>query len=417
MKVPQQVSIIKEEGDLDLYHYDEKNIQHPSDADDWKGIVMYDNMEVAKSFAWAPTYVDEELPTNLVYTRLYEATLLRFYRFDGKPMISTHKQINISDKSSRATPSSRPFITLVEEAIRGWKYSTAEYSTVGGMGYAFTPTSWEELCMDDWCHVFLLVDQSNQITDLYDLTKTSEIVDENGDADIITTMAPKLIHSISYKRGYDLDTEDNIFHMTHYLGQPTFDGDDRYIEYKWLVPELKVMVQKDAVDVLDNGGAVVGFSLDDPYHTYKYLSESYDRKLELAGETFNPVHRWHQLMDVNPNDAQEYLTQLPWHLKHINQADMYNAVNDHINNISSMLAANIALRYNGKDASLDPAVYKKSSAIITSVLSTLRDQKLKRNTDIEKLANRYVAEIVSQMSFSDRHALNRVVSRMDRESK
>jgi len=59
---------------------------------------------VACSFPWANTVVkDDDYPLISYNTPLYEATILRFYRHEGKPKISTHRQIDVSTRDSRVT--------------------------------------------------------------------------------------------------------------------------------------------------------------------------------------------------------------------------------------------------------------------------------------------------------------------------
>lgn len=425
MNIPQNVALLKEENDLKLYHYTDQ-AQHPSDADFWKGVVMDGNTVVARSFPWAPTVVTDDLPDDQVYTPLYEATILRFYRHEGKPMIGTHRQIDISNRDSRVTPASRRFIDLVREAIAAWEYREYTYTTPSPHtndtinGYAFTPSSWEELCVAGWCHVFLLVDTSNQITDLVDLSETREMFGENGESDIVTFTGPKLIHALSFTEGGDMN-EYGVYPMVPYGGQVSFDvspDELGYQQYTWLVPQLTTMTREQAEEHIADAGAVVGFSPLSPDVTVKYLSPEYARKLELAGETFNPIHRWHQLMDESVEDANEYVSNLPWHLKHISLNDMSDAHAAHINKIVTTLSDNLVARFNRQDATMDRRLYTKVGPIVTDVVSTLRT-KYGRNTprvnELRNEAESLLLERLLALKYSERHAIHGTIQRIAHE--
>lgn len=420
VNIPQNVNLIKEENDLKLYHYTD-DAQHPGPSDFWKGVVLDGNTVVARSYPWTPTIVTEDLPDNLVYTPLYESTILRFYKVDGKPMIGTHRQIDVSNKDSRVSAASKRFIDLVNEAIKGWKYSEYTYTMPNNSrGLAYTPTSWEELCVDGWCHVFLLVDVSNQITDLTDLSRTYEITDDRGESDVVTFTSPKLIHAISFQVGGDV-TPDGLYPMVPYTGDIIYDvptDADGFSQYTWILPKLPVMSKDLAQTLIDDGMAVVGFSPVTPTDTFKYLSYEYARKLELAGETFNPIHRWHQLMDVSVEDATEYIQNLPYHLKHITLDDMKEAHARHLDKIVSTLAPNAVARFKRRDATMDSRIYKKVSSLIAEVVNALRS-KYARNTpsDQELLteAEALVLERVLALSYTDQHALHGTIQRVARE--
>jgi len=420
MNIPQNVATIREEGDLKLYHYTD-TAQHPGVSDFWKGVVMDENVVVARSFPWGPTVVTDVLPDDYVYTPMYEATVLRFYRHEGKPMIGTHRQIDISQRDSRVTPSSKRFIDLVKEAIARWDYKQYDYAVPDrGNGYAYTPTTWEELCIHGWCHVFLLVDTSNQITDLIDLSRTHELTNKNGETDIVTFTGPKLLHAMSFVQDTEMD-ESGMYPMVPYGGQVVMDipiDDQGYQQYTWLVPHLNVMTSEQAEERLENGGAVVGFSPLFPDQTTKYLSYEYARKLELAGETFNPVYRWHQLMDENIDDATEYINNLPWHLKHMSIFDMQEEHADHLNNIINTLAINVVARFNKKDATMDRRLYNKVSPIIAETVAELRNKYGRdkvNNTVLQREAESLLLEKLLSLSYIDQHAINSTIQRVARD--
>lgn len=314
------VAQISSEDGLALYHY-RKDATHPGDADFWKGVVIDEHSGdiVARSFQWAPTVVTEVVPVEDVYTPYYEATVIRFYRHHGQALVGTHRQINITDKRSRVD-TGRPFMELIRDSINAWEYSREEYPVASGedeiphegsMGIAFTPSDWEDLCIEGFCNIFLLMDQSNQITDLVDLAEEYD-TEEEGGVHTVRTVSPKLIHAMTLMQqdGAMIPVNDDI--VVH---APIIVDDVHYSEYRLIVPKIERFDHIGADSVLSDGGAVVGFSPISPDVTVKYLSPAYDRKLKLAGETFNPVHRWFQLMDSNPEDAQAYLQHLPHHKK------------------------------------------------------------------------------------------------------
>lgn len=419
--IPQYVTVLKEENDLQLLHYTEE-APHPGPVDLYKGLVVDGDTVVARSFPWSPTVVSEVLPEDLVYTPLYEATILRFYRVDGKPMVGTHRQIDISNRDSRVTPSSRRFIDLVKEAIASWDYREYKYTTpAGATGKAYTPTSWEELCVEGWCHIFLLVDTSNQITDLTDLSETHEVTDQQGVSDVVTFTTPKLIHALSFERGGDL-TPYGLYPMVPHSGQIIYDvprNKEGVDQYTWLVPSLPVLSPFEAQELIDEGAAVVGFSPLSPATTTKYLSYEYARKLELAGETFNPIHRWHQLMDISIDDATEYVEHLPWHSKHITLRDMEDAHTRHLNKIVSALAPNVVARFNRIDATMDRRLWNKVKDIVNDTVTDLRTKYYRTRPSVKELtteAEALILEKVLPLSYSEQHALHRTIQRVDHDS-
>jgi hypothetical protein len=413
------IQLIKKENDLSLYHYTD-DAQHPGNDDYWKGIVLDDKRVVACSYPWSQTVITENLPDDHIYTPLCEATILRFYRVDGKPMIGTHKQIDVSHRDSRVTASSKRFADLVKEAISVWEYKEYAYQTRDGRdAYAYTPSSWEDLCMEDWCHVFLLIDNSNQITDLLDLSVSHEMFDCKGNSDIVTFNHPRLIHAISFRVGTTPD-DDGIIRMIPVYGEVTYDvpeDEHGYTQYSWIVPQLPTMSASQAQHIIDDGGAVVGFTYEHPTDTVKYLSYEYARKLDLAGDTFNPIHRWHQLMDEDPEDAIEYLNNLPYHMKHITLADVNDAYNRHTCTIVDTISNNIVARYSKRDASIDKRLYNKVKDIISEVLAELRNRYKRRPSDkqIMKDVRDMVLTRVQSLSYTDQHSLHGTIQRVSRQ--
>lgn len=419
MKIPQHVRIVKEEKDIKLYHYTD-DATHPGATDYWKGIVLDGASVIARSYPWSPSVVTDVLPGNMLYTPLYEATILRFYRIDGKPVIGTHRQINVTDKACRVSPNTRPFFELVQQAISAWEYKEYEYTTYDGRnGMAFTPSSWEDLCIEGWCHVFLLVDTSNQITDLYNLSEVNEILTCDGEVETVTLLSPKLLHAISFMEGGEMRDE-GVIDMTPYVGPLMFDipsDKDGYTQYQWIIPTVETLSSENAQSMIDRGAAVIGFDPEDPTDTVKYLSTEYYYKLELAGSTFNPIHRWHQLMDKDPEMAEEYLQHLPYHMKHITLTDVHEAHARQMNKIINTLTVMTVARYNGKDEKIEKKLLNKSNDIMNEIISDVR-AKHKRNRPSQKVLQREIEELVIQhilaMSYSERHAFHRTIQRAER---
>lgn len=430
MIVPQNVEIIKQEEDLKLYHYTDK-AQHSSPSDFWKGIVMNGNEIVARSFPWSKTVVTDVLPEDQVFTPLYEATILRFYRFEGKPMIGTHRQIDISNKDSRVTPSSRRFVDLVQDAIAAWDYSEYHYEIPSESddfngnpisiekksrkGFAFTPTDWQSLCVEGWCHVFLLVDTSNQITDLTDLSEVYEETNEDGEVELHTFTAPRLIHAISFCQDSKTD-ENGIVQMIPVTGGVIYDlpkEEDGYEQHTWIIPQLKVMNRSEAESFLDEGCAVIGFSPNNPDQTTKYISYEYNEALKRAGETFNIVHRWHQLMDISNEDASEYIAHLPHHLKHVQLKDMFDAHAKYIEESSEYIATNVVNRFMRQDASIEGRFYEQVKDIINDALLYLQKKFKKTKPAAKILANEaqgHVLQALLTLPYKDQHSIHRKVT-------
>lgn len=408
---------IKQEGDLTIHHYDDDAV-HPGEADFWKGIVMDGQQVVARSFQWAPTLVVDDLPDNLMYTPLFEGTIVRFYTHNGKPMVGTYRQIDISNKNSRVG-TGKPFISLIKDAISQWSYSQYSYDVTdptylsgpARRGFAYTPTSWEELCVPGWCHVFILIDSSNQITDLTDLSETFEIINEEGNEEITTFTSPKLLHAISFIE----DTQ----YMTPYTGQIIYNSvqtNGEHTQHTWLLPEIQVMNRDAAEETLADDGAVVGFNPMYPDITTKFLSYEYNRKLELAGKTFNPIHRWHQLMDVSVDEANEYISNLPYEKKHISLQDMVEAHNRYIKKIVDTFAINVTDRFYGRHAQMDKRLYDKYRDIVGDTLITLR-QEYPRNKPKEPelfiRAKQLILDEISKMSYTQQHTIHGLILRSE----
>lgn len=391
-----QVKCIREENGLKLYHYDD-NIEHPNNLDDWKGIVMDENVVVARSYSWSNTIISQTLPTEKIYSPLYEATIIRFYRVNGKCFVGTHRQINIIDKKSRIA-NYRPFIELVKEAISIWPPVDEK---------RFTPKSIEDLCHDGWCHVFLLIDQSNQITDQLDISKYF-VSEDSKDIKI----HPLLLHSISFKIGMNTD-ENGVCQM---IPIKPLDVEIEGIG-KLCVPCVQEFSFDEALAHISDGNPIIVVEPNDPTKSTKYHPERYQYKLDLAGETFNPVHRWHQLMDESEYKATEYLSIIPHHLKPLTLEQVKKTAEEYVGKICKTLVDNIVDRFYGKDATLDQRLYKKTIDVITSLVKTLRDKFdfHAKKKDVRKEAEILITNYLNSLSYSDRHSMHGMINRVEHD--
>lgn len=399
MTIPQNVSVIKKEHDLDLLHYTSE-ATHPSPASSWKGIVMEYGQVVARSFEWAPTVVTDLLTEEGHYTPYYEATIVRFYRHNGVPRVSTHRQIDISTKKSGIPGSDRSFMKAITEAIASWPRVQNEYQTEEGKGIAFTPGNWESLCIDGICNVFLLVDRSNQVTDLMGIVASSE---EEAKLDV-----PLLLHALSFR--------DDTVNMVPFSGDITYRTlDSEITEHRLIVPKLRVMDLSEANKVLSAGGAVVSFNPENPCSTTKFVSNTYKHKLDLVGETFNPVHRWHQLMDTDEALAAEYLSVLPVHMHKYSTEEMGQIYERYLSESAEYITVNVMQRYLGHHAPFDKKLYQQVSGIITSALKGLRkrypESKRPKIDVLNKAALGLVKEALQKLTYSEQHIVHSKVSK------
>jgi hypothetical protein len=375
----------------------------------WKGVVVDDvsKQVVARSFQGSNTVISEgEVPADMLYSPLYESTVLRFYRHNGEPMISTHRQVNISHLPSRVPiPNGPTFMSLINKAIDAWeKKDVVVFNHNGAPAITSTPTSWEDLCIEGWCNVFLLVDQSNQKTNLVDLTQHG---------------GPLLLYALS------LSTE--TLEMKPYSAMPVFptsllvDRVDTHYEYFTLsVPTVPVLDSVAAGEHVRNGGAVVGYHSDSKDQGTKYFSPIYNRKIRLANETTNPIHRWHELMDESEEVAREYLAGLPSFYKHMDHDFMKKTAEAYVTESATFITEVVVARFLNKDYPLSEMVAKRVSPIAKVVVPAMKRKygRHKKNKDgvfLAKQAELLVREGLMQMTYTQRHTIRGRIAKRDRE--
>lgn len=408
MNIPASTRLVKDDVEgLRLYSYDD-TVAHPCDASFWKGIVTDDNGAiVARSYPWSPTVVvedPEQLPVAAEYSPLYEATIIRFYRHNGTCMVSTHSQITIEGKKSRVG-NGRPFTELIDQAIKEWPY------TESADGNGWTPKSWRDLCHDGAVHVFLLIDESNQITDLHNLKETIVYQTEDGpEQDSFT--GPRLLHAMTLAC-----TPEG---MVPYHSNGTIPLDDTH---HLIVPSVPTISRREAMDIIDDGGAVVGRDPYRPDMTTKFFSLEYSYKLDAAGETFDVSHRWHQLMDENEALAAYYLESLPFHKKGVIQAEMDSLNQQYVMTVIKYLSENAIRRYQRMRAMMPNALAKyplekdergKSTvtpvSLVDRVVRQVRDSqsgsRRQPRLDIENRLYEGVADYIISLPYATQHALH-----------
>lgn len=475
-----------EEANLVNYHYS-KDAEHSGETDRWKGIVMDEknNRVHAMSFPWAETLIGDHVPSDMIYFKHRESSILRFYVGpDGKPRVSTHRRIDISNTNTRVH-TGKPFIQLIEQAIANWPYVASMESHLANPAMAFdpavsaeelayapqvsifkhTPEKWQDLCIPGFCHVFLLVDVSNQITDDSNLKEVTEIISvrdieeepdmyfigpdgevtsetiSEGDKtrevtvmDTIEETRPELIYAISYKAN-DTPSSDGIYWMTPYRGPIRINHETPLervaidsIGYEMHDPEtgdllydighganitiletpaLEPLSPLEASDILRSGSAVVGFPHINSDQSIKFYSDDYAYKIELVGETFNPIHRWHQLMDINPDIALQYLDVIPWHLKPITQDMMiakHQEYMDHTVKFLSNLVIDYADRRPGEN-DIYARVWNKPG--IRNIMDTMRIKVAKggirRPKDIAPTLEKMIRDDMTYTEFHNLH--------------
>lgn len=412
MQAQQNIKVTKTEGDLSILNYTE-DATHPSDASFYRGVVVDDsNNIVARSFQWSPTEIVEadELPTGLVYTKFREGTIVCFYRHGGKPMICTRKQVNIANKKSQIPGSNVTFIQAIKSAISDIPYSEEEYlinnqNNESLKGIVVPPKTWEDLCIDGFCHVFILIDHSNQLTDLEGQFEK-----------------PKLVHLLSYYSDVAISTM-VPFHgpIKRVLDTPDQDGN---VEYTYKVDVAEVYDYNSAQAFINEGGAVVGFDPSTPDITMKFFSTTYATKLDLVGESFNTVHRWHQLMDEDSKKAELYLSIRPIDWKHgpshQTQEEMMQINASYNNETADFLTENIMMRINKKSASLDPTLYnfvidhKGSEPVKISHLLFEMQGYVQKQKNVQNIRDKVKERILNRLktlSYTDQHALHGKVSK------
>lgn len=414
MNLPASTRLVKDDVEgLRLYSYD-NTATHPSEASFWKGVITDENGAiVARSYPWSPTVVVEDpeaLPIGAEYSPLYEATIIRFYKYNGTCMVSTHSQITIEGKKSRVG-NGRPFTELIDQAIKEWP------CTEGADSNGWTPESWRDLCQDGAVQVFLLIDESNQITDMHNLAETIVYQTEDG-PELDSFTGPRLLHAMSL-----VNTEEGMVPY-HSTGVIPLDH-ERYLT----VPPVPTISRMEAMDIIHNGGAVVARDPYRPDMTTKYLSLEYSYKLDTAGETFDISHRWHQLMDENEAIAAFYLESLPHHKKGVTQDEMLIRHNDNMMNVINVLTDNAIKRYRRARAHLPAALAKypiekdergKSVAtpvsLIDSVVREVRQRqnpaRRKSRRKIENELYEGIADYIVTLPYSIKHALHSRVKKI-----
>lgn len=434
MNVPENVIVINEDPELGLklYHYNDK-AEHPSEASFWKGIVVADDKQVvARSFPWAPTVVVEPenkdaLSEHDIYTPFYESTLIRFYRYLGKPMASTHRRINVMDTNSRVGHG-RPFRELIDAAIKSWEYYEDVRDPTGtGKDKILVqpPSSWEDLCVEGYCHVFLLQDWSNQITNLNSL-KEDIISEQSGSFEYLSWEIPHLTHSISFKINAETGGMDPIdgfmppqsleggyFHLP-FAGESEGWTDYDVTQMMYEVPTVSRLSVEQATSIIEDGGAVIGFDPERPDLTFKYFSPLYDRMITLAGETFNPVHRWFELMDESEEDATEYLEYIPDHHKGKNKAYMLDIRRKYTDETVQYIGDIVLRRFQRENASIDNRIWNKASKLIEESVQDLRRSMKSRisNQELRRLANKIVRDAIHALPYKTQHAIHGAIMRV-----
>lgn len=380
---------------------------HPGPQDFYRGIVVDDkNVVVARSFPWSPTIITNVLPMDdSMYTPLYEGTVLRFYRYDGKPYISTHKRIDISNGKSRVR-NNKPFYDLVVEAISGWSYTEKYIDTPTGKVLESTPTKWEDLCIDGYCNVFLLIDEANALTDLNTAVHGLMSNKVLGKETFLDT-APRLIHVMSLKA--------DGAKMTPQLHFPSISKGENST---WIpiVPRIPSLNRDEAASIMENGGAVIGFDKDTPDDTVKYLSEEYNYKLYLADENFNRVMRWHELMDEGLDDAEMYLNVLPRPDKEYYKGKYMSEVNKTNNQIvAAYMALYLVKRLNNEYSPIDKKLYDHIGPSFTKAFEVFRKSKSRTLMDATSIALDHVRKMKYSSQYSAYSAVLKLKRQEDRE--
>lgn len=361
----------------------------------WKGVVVDDtnSVVVARSFQCSPAVITTTVDPNLTYTPIVEATILRFYRHYGVPMIATHRTMNIVHTRSRIG-SGRFFFDLVKDAISGWEDRRDTFDYEGKKGIAYTPTSWEDLCVEGWCNVFLLVDISNQKTDLVDPAMYAR---------------PQLLYSLSLKA--DTPEMSPVPTLPIFPIPPTEEDGTVYEYMTWCIPTLPHISEQEANTILANGGGVIGFNIESQDVTTKFISPTYARKIQLVNDNTNVVHRWHELMDESEDIAREYLSHLPKALSYIDEKYMQEVHKKFLDETSSYLSGVITSRYLGYDSPMPEILERKSKSIVDTELRKLRNKYSRGATrpskdKLLKMVDKDLHTAVSSLPYTQQHTLH-----------
>lgn len=409
MNIPTQQLTATHDHDEGLTIYSNKYGVH---TDFWKGVVVDDATKnvVARSFQASPCITTLEVPDDLVYTPIMESTVLRFYRHNGSPMISTHRNINIVGTRSRIG-SGRFFFDLVKDAISGWENRTEFFEVEGKRGIAYTPDNWEDLCVEGMSNVFLLVDVSNQKTDLMDVSSYSH---------------PLLLYSMSLKA----ETPEMIpvpsvpiWEVAPTQGCDIVGGDDKSLyEYvSWCLPTLPIIEKQQAEEILSNGGGVIGFKINSRDITTKFISPTYARKLDLVNDNTNIVHRWHELMDESVEKAREYLSQLPHGFKNMDEKFMREIASKQLDVTCAYLTNVIVSRFQGMGAPMPEMVERKCKSTIDSHVRRLKNKysrgaRVPTRNQLLLMVSKDLKEELSKLSYSLQHQLHSKIHRENIET-
>lgn len=373
----------------------------------WKGVVVDDSTGkvVARSFQSSPTVIGESVPEDQVYTPMMEGMILRFYRHNDTPMISTHRNINIVGTKSRMG-NGRFFYDLVRDAISGWENRTERFDMEDGKGIAYTPDNWEDLCVDGWCNVFLLVDDSNQKTDLIDTTKSTH---------------PLLLYCMSLSNETDEMVPAStlpIWWIDDTSGSDIIGGsDDTVYNYvTWCLPTLPIMDKVQAEKVLANGGGVVGFKPESRDITVKYFSSIYHEKLSLTNDNTNIIHRWHELIDEDPTKATRYLSILPYSLKHMDEKYMRDTVSRYLDETCTYLTNVVVSRYTGNNIIMPEILERKAKIYVDTEIQRLKNKYSRGSRPpskdkLCKVVKQSLTKTISTLPYTQQHRLHSLVQR------
>lgn len=404
MNIPTSQLVATRDHDEGLTIYNNK---HDVKTDFWKGVVVDDvtGNVVARSFKASPIVTTLEVPEDLVYVPGMECTILRFYRHHGIPMISTHRNINIVGTRSRIG-NGRFLFDLVKDAITGWENRVETFEIEGKKGIAYTPDNWEDLCIEGWCNVFLLVDVSNQKTDLVDTTQYSH---------------PLLLFSMSLSSETTEMTpipSVPVWGTEGTRGSDIVGGTDETLyEYvSWCLPSLPLLNKEQAEEILKSGGTVIGFRPEVKDVTTKYVSPVYARKLDLVNDNTNIIHRWHELMDESEEKAREYLAHLPHALRHMDEKYMRDTHDKYLQDTSVYLANVIVSRFTGYDSPMPEILERKSKPIVEGEVRRLRNKYSRGSRPptkdkLSKLVEKSVRDELSNHTYSFRHQLHSKMAR------